>query len=81
MGLFADEGAQFTGGYGMSADQRLKTGAALSSVWDGKAIKRVRAGDGAVSLHGRRLTQRAEDKRKHRQSESTTYKCKWSVVG
>lgn len=56
MGLFADEGGQFVGGFGMSPDHKLKTGAALSSAWDGKAIKRVRAGDGAVTLHGRRLS-------------------------
>ncbi len=40
----------------MSADQRLKTAASLSSVWDGDPIKRVRAGDGTMILAGRRLS-------------------------
>lgn len=56
LGLFSAEGGSFIGGFGMSKDQRLKTGAGLSSVWDGDPIKRVRAGDGSVVLAGRRLS-------------------------
>lgn len=56
LGLFSAEGGSFIGGFGMSQDQRLKTAAGLSSVWDGEPIKRVRAGDGAVTLAGRRLS-------------------------
>ena len=55
MGLFSDEGGAFFGGFGMSPDHRLKTAAALSDLWDGKPIKRVRAGDGSFTLPGRRL--------------------------
>jgi hypothetical protein len=39
----------------MNDDNRLKTAAMLSELWDGKAVKRVRAGDGVTILPGRRL--------------------------
>jgi hypothetical protein len=55
LGIFTTEGGQFIGGVGMSQDNRLKTAAGLSSLWDGEPIRRVRAGDGAVILPGRRL--------------------------
>lgn len=55
LGIFASEGGQFIGGHGMSEDNKLKTAAALSSLWDGEPIRRVRAGDGASVLPGRRL--------------------------
>lgn len=56
LGLFAAEGGQFIGGHGMSQDHRLKTAAALSEIWDGHPIKRIRSGDGVSILHGRRLS-------------------------
>ena len=56
LGLFSAEGGQFVGGHGMSTDQRLKTAAGLSSLWDGDTIKRIRAGDGVTILKGRRLS-------------------------
>lgn len=56
MGLFADEGGRFLGGYGMSEEHALKTAAGLSELWDGKRITRVRGGDGAALLYGRRLS-------------------------
>ena len=40
----------------MNDDNRLKTAAMLSELWDGKPIKRVRALDGVTILPGRRLT-------------------------
>jgi Protein of unknown function (DUF3987) len=55
VGVFSAEGGQFLGGYGMSKDHRLKTAAALSAMWDGEPIKRVRRGDGVVLLPGRRV--------------------------
>jgi Protein of unknown function (DUF3987) len=55
LGLFSAEGGQFVGGHGMSPDHRLKTASALSELWDGRPIKRVRAGDGVTILNGRRL--------------------------
>jgi hypothetical protein len=56
IGLFSDEGGRFIGGHGMNNDNLLKTAAGLSSLWDGKPITRVRAGDGNTLLYGRRLT-------------------------
>jgi hypothetical protein len=56
MGVFSGEGGQFVGGHGMRDDTKLRTAAALSSMWDGTPIHRVRAGDGAVMLQGRRLS-------------------------
>jgi hypothetical protein len=55
LGLFSTEGGQFIGGYGMNDDNRLKTAAALSGVWDGEPIRRVRAGDGVIIMPGRRV--------------------------
>ncbi len=40
----------------MSEEHRLKSAAALSRLWDGKPIDRVRAGDGCFILRGRRLS-------------------------
>ena len=56
MGVFSNEGGQFVGGHGMSPDNRLKTAAAFSKLWDGDPIKRVRAGDATVTLPGRRVS-------------------------
>ncbi len=55
LGLFSSEGGQFLGGYGMTAEHRLRTAAGLSNLWDGQPIRRVRAGDGSSILPGRRL--------------------------
>ena len=44
-----------TGGYGFSPDHRLKTAAALSTLWDGSGVRRFRAGDGIADFPGRRL--------------------------
>ncbi|HVS04389.1 MAG TPA: YfjI family protein [Thermoanaerobaculia bacterium] len=56
LGLFSGEGAQFLAGWGMAKEQRLRTVATLSALWDGGTVRRVRAGDGAVRLAGRRLS-------------------------
>lgn len=55
LGLFSDEGGRLLGGAAMATDNRTKTLAGLSSLWDGTPISRVRAGDGASVLYGRRL--------------------------
>ena len=55
LGLFSDEGGGFIGGHAMNAENRLKTIAGLSKLWGGDPLNRVRAGDGASSLYGRRL--------------------------
>lgn len=56
LGLFAAEGGQFLGGFGMAPEHRLKTAAALSNLWDGQPLRRVRAGDGNRILPHRRLS-------------------------
>lgn len=55
LGLFSTEGGQFIGGHGMNEENRLKTAAGMSSLWDGQPIRRVRAGDGSSFLPGRRF--------------------------
>jgi hypothetical protein len=55
LGIFSAEGGQFIAGHGMNAENKLKTAAGLSKIWDGEAITRVRAGDGSMTLPGRRL--------------------------
>ena len=56
LGIFASEGGQFVGGHGMSDDAKLRTAAGLSKLWDDGETRRVRVGDGATMLPGRRLT-------------------------
>ncbi len=56
LGLFSSEGGQFLGGHSMGADHRQKTAAGLNALWDGAPLRRVRAGDGAYDLPGRRLS-------------------------
>jgi hypothetical protein len=56
LGLFSDEGGQWLGGFAMAEEQRGQTGAALSKLWDGSPIKRVRGTDGVTILRGRRLS-------------------------
>ncbi|MEY8143103.1 YfjI family protein [Falsihalocynthiibacter sp. CO-5D18] len=55
LGIFSDEGGQFLGGYAMNHENRQKTLAALNDLWQGNPIRRTRAGDGSLTLFGRRL--------------------------
>ncbi len=56
VGIFSAEGGQFIGGHGMSDENKLRTTTGLSSLWDGEALRRVRAGDGIQMLAGKRCT-------------------------
>lgn len=56
LGVFSAEGGQFTAGHGMNDDNRLRTAAILSGLWDGNGVVRIRAGDGVTTLSGRRLS-------------------------
>lgn len=56
MGLFSDEGGAFIGGHSMSAENRLRTAAGLSNVWDGAPLKRVRVLDGSSTVPGKRVS-------------------------
>ena len=55
IGVFSAEGGRFLGGHGMSDDAALRTAAGLSLFWDGSPVDRVRSGDGASKLFGRRV--------------------------
>lgn len=57
VGVFSDEGGRFLGGNAMSRENKLKTLAGLSSLWDAKKdkpITRMRSGDKSLALYGRR---------------------------
>lgn len=56
LGLFSDEGALFVGGAALMKETRLRTIGALSKLWDGRPLDRVRSGDGASLLFDRRLS-------------------------
>lgn len=56
LGIFADEGGIFLGGYSMKEDEAVRTGAGLSNFWDGKTLSRVRASAETFKLPGRRLS-------------------------
>lgn len=55
MGAFTDEGGLVFGGHGMTHETVTRTAATLSKLWDSGDLDRVRSGDGALKLHGRRL--------------------------
>ena len=55
LGLFSDEAGGFIGGHAMNSDNKLKTIAGLSQLWNGDVVNRIRSGDGASSYPGRRL--------------------------
>lgn len=56
VGLFSDEGGRFIGGHGMSTDNALKTASGISKLFDDGTATRVRAGDGALLLRGKRIS-------------------------
>ncbi len=56
LGLFHDDAGEFLGGHAMNADNRMKSAAGLSRLWDVGEFDRVRAGDGANKYFGRRLS-------------------------
>jgi hypothetical protein len=53
--LFSDEGGLLIGGHALNSDNALKTLARWCKLWDGAPFDRVRAGDGATILYGRRM--------------------------
>ena len=55
IGVFSAEGGRFLGGHGMTDEAALRTAAGLSLFWDGSPVDRVRSGDGASKLFGRRV--------------------------
>ncbi len=55
IGLFNADAGDFLGGPAMNKDNRTKSAASFSKLWDNGCFDRVRAGDGATKYHGRRL--------------------------
>jgi hypothetical protein len=55
-GVFTDEAGRIIGGHAMNSENQMKTLAGLSELWNGKPISRVRSGDGAKTLYGRRFS-------------------------
>ncbi len=55
VGAFTDEAALVFGGHGMTKETVTRTAGTLSKLWDSGTLDRIRAGDGAIQLHGRRL--------------------------
>lgn len=55
IGLFSDDGAEFLGGHAMNKDNRAKSAAGFSKLWDRGEFSRVRAGDGAGQFYGKRM--------------------------
>lgn len=53
--LFSDEGGLLIGGHAMNSENVLKTMSRWCKLWDGSPYDRVRAGDGAGTLYGRRM--------------------------
>ena len=56
LGLFSNEGGRMLGGHGMNRDNQQMTACGLSELWDGSPISRVRSGEFAEKLYGRRLS-------------------------
>jgi hypothetical protein len=55
LGLFNDDAGDFLDGHAMSRDNKAKSAAGFSKLWDSGEFSRIRAGDGAAKFYGRRL--------------------------
>lgn len=55
IGLFSDDGAEFFGGHTMNKDNKSKSAAGLSILWDKGEFSRVRGSDGAGKYYGKRM--------------------------
>lgn len=55
LGVFNDDAGDFLDGHAMSRDNRTKSAAGFSKLWDNGEFSRVRSGDGAGKFYGRRL--------------------------
>lgn len=55
LGLFNDDAGDFLEGHAMSRDNKAKSAAGFSKLWDRGEFSRIRAGDGASKYYGRRL--------------------------
>ena len=55
IGAFTDEAALVFGGHGMAKETVMRTAGTLCKLWDRGELDRVRSGDGAMKLYGRRF--------------------------
>ena len=55
IGAFTDEAALVFGGHGMTKETTTRTAGTLCKLWDSGTLDRIRASEGAIKLHGRRL--------------------------
>ncbi len=55
IGLFNDDAGDFLHGHAMGQDNRAKSAAGLSRLWDCGEFSRVRSGEGVTKCYGRRL--------------------------
>jgi 5S rRNA maturation endonuclease (ribonuclease M5) len=55
IGAFTDEAALVFGGHGMTKETVMRTAGTLCKLWDRGELDRVRSGDGAAKLYGRRF--------------------------
>ncbi|WP_147653993.1 YfjI family protein [Vulcaniibacterium gelatinicum] len=55
IGAFTDEAALVFGGHGMAKETVMRTAGTLCKLWDRGELDRVRSGDGAAKLYGRRF--------------------------
>jgi hypothetical protein len=55
VGLFGSEGGKFIAGHSMADDNKVRTAASLSHLWDGIPVRRLRVLDGSMFMPGRRL--------------------------
>jgi hypothetical protein len=56
LGIFSDEGGRLVGGHALNQENVRKTGAGLSSLWNGRPLDRVRSAEEASKLFGKRLS-------------------------
>jgi Protein of unknown function (DUF3987) len=56
VGIFSTEGGQFIGGHAMNEENRLKTAAGLSRLWDDGEARRSRQGEGTFIIKGHRVS-------------------------
>lgn len=55
VGAFTDEAGKVFGGHGMTQETTTRTASMLSKLWDNGTLDRIRSGDGATKLYGKRL--------------------------
>lgn len=56
IGLFSDDGAELFGGFAMSKENKAKSAAGFSKLWDDGEFSRVRSIDGAGKHYGKRMS-------------------------